>query len=129
MPEPMYSIGGGLRPTALPVRDRGGTVEGVTGGTSMHASLLVGLLFVLDAPTLSAEAEVDIEGEWVVETQMVKGKVTNFRRGPLMRFCDGEFRTDGGGRAAYTLQPAQRPRAITLRTRQGVLLAGIFKMD
>jgi hypothetical protein len=60
---------------------------------------------------------------------MVKGKVTNFRRGPLMRFCDGEFRTDGGGWAAYTLQPAQRPRAITLRTRQGVLLAGIFKVD
>src|SRR4051794_1173337 len=93
----------------------------------MHPHLLLGLLLALDVPTPSAEADVSSEGVWVVEAQWENGEATNFDRGLLLRFRDGNLRTSAGGAATYTVLSTDRPRAVDLRTRQGTLLSGIYQ--
>src|SRR5438046_559808 len=95
----------------------------------MHASLLLGLMFALDSPTSSTEADVSIEGEWVVESWLENGEADNGLRGMMLTFREGKFTTSVRVAGAYAVLSARPPRAIDFRNSEGGLCRGIYKLD
>jgi uncharacterized protein (TIGR03067 family) len=94
----------------------------------MSAHLLLGLLLTLEAPAPSAKADVDIEGDWVIESWFENGQFDNVWVGLVMTFRDGRVTTVGVA-GTYAVLAARGPRAIDLRDGEDSLFRAIYKVE